>query len=165
LAPANESNLQQLLDVAEDHGLDALLKRVIDRLEHINPINPRLYEARLTLAQRQGKTEQVLEAAQNYVRCGGQDPEIYQLGALSAQTLGHKDQVKEFYKLIQHLDKDAKTTYGLEARRRLAALQAGTAPLAAPTPAVTDRPTSPAGSPSNKADARPPSSAAGSARR
>jgi len=165
LAPANESILDQLLEVAEDHGLEALLRRVIERLEHINPINPRLYEARMNLAQRQGKTAQVLEAAQNYVRCGGQDPEIYQMGALSAQTLGHKDQVKEFYKLIQHVDRDAKTTYGLEARRRLAALQANTATLATQFPAVTDRATSPSGNPSNKADARPQSSAAGSAPR
>jgi tetratricopeptide (TPR) repeat protein len=165
LSPANESTFYQLLEVAEGHNLEALLTRVIDRLEHINPINPRLYEARLNLAQRQGKTVQVLEAAQNYVRCGGQDPEIYQMGALSAQSLGRKDQVKEFYQLIQHVDKDAKTTYGLEARHRLAAFQASTATLAAQAPGATDRATSQSGSPSNKADARPPSSAAGSAPR
>ena len=117
--PAKEEYLDTLVQLARQNKFDAVEQSVIQRLEHLNPIHPRLYELKLDLAQRHDRMEEVLAAAENYIRCDGQDLELFQLGAQAAEKLGRKDKAREIYGCILKVDRDAKTAQGQAARRWL----------------------------------------------
>lgn len=124
-APAEDTWLDQLLSLSMTNHLDDLVQQVIVKLEKINPINPRLYEARIYLASRQGKTEQVLEATRHYIQCGGQDLDLYQRGIDAGRLLGLEDQSREIARLLLTLDRDGKSTYSQQAHKLLAPPNAG----------------------------------------
>lgn len=119
ISPADDSRLDQLISTAQDHHLDSILEDVAKRLEKINPVHPRLYEMQLYLAADQKQPERMMASAKRYILCGGQDLEMYQMGAEAALALKKNEQAKEFYQQIVRIDHDGKTTYSMEARKFL----------------------------------------------
>ncbi|MCL5270760.1 MAG: O-antigen ligase family protein [bacterium] len=116
--PADDAMLTQLIEVASRYRLDAVLMRVLDRLEQINPVSPMLWQARLRLDARLGRDREALRDAQRYRKLGGRDAADLWLGAEAARRLGETAPARELYQQVTA--GDAASTYAAEARRRLA---------------------------------------------
>lgn len=145
--PDKDQWLEQLVQVAAGNHFDKVLTRVIDRLEHINPIHPKLFEAKIELAKENGDLKGVLAAVDGYIRCDGQDLELYVAGAFAAEKLGLQDKARDIYSRIAKVDSQAKTPAGQAARKWLK----GPEPVAAATPAPA--PATPAPAPAAPAKA------------
>lgn len=162
-APADEQVLDQLYALASEHKQVDYLEKIAQRLEAINPIHPRLYEAQMALARQREQKSDVVSALRRYIQCGGQDLELYQIGAEAAQHLGRPEEAREIYQLILKVDRDGRTTYSTEAQKRLAGPVAA-APAPQPAGAAgasSDSLTSQSKIQSNKAGAPAPSPSAG----
>lgn len=142
--PEKDQWLDQLVQIARSTHNDKVLGRVVARLEHINPIHPKLFEAKAALAGEKGDQAGVLAAVENYIRCDGQDTELYLTGAKAAEKLGREEKAREIYTRIVKIDGQGKTPVGHEAREWLK-LPAVAAATPAPTPGPAKGAAAPAG--------------------
>ncbi len=90
--PNDSETLSMLLRQALDAGHDELLERTVRHLERMNPVDPRLYEVRMMLADRRTNPGEKVNAAIGYLRVGGMMPEFMEMGWRAAVELGREDE-------------------------------------------------------------------------
>jgi beta-xylosidase len=95
LNPSDDDLLQDLLDVALEHSLNDVLERTLRKMERINPIDPRLYAARVQLYDNRQEPELLLRAVVRYLRVGGRNPAVLQIGRETAQAQGDEEMLRQ----------------------------------------------------------------------
>ncbi len=124
--PADNQLADQILNLCYKQKLDDDLVRNLEHLRTINPVDAKIFGYRARLANRNGRHEEAAKNLALYQKFGGRNLETLWQGAESASVSGDTTGAQATYQLILQLDKDARTTYALQAKRQLASQSAAT---------------------------------------
>lgn len=91
IEPTNAAYLREALRVAVASRHDDLVQGTLAQLNAMNPIDPRLFKARLDLALRDGDTDAAARALDNYLTAGGDDATVLQQGLNALREQGREE--------------------------------------------------------------------------
>lgn len=95
LEPTNNEYLNKLLSVYLNRGFDEELQAVLSQLYDMNPVDPRIHEARLVQTVREGNPQALRQNLEAYLRTGGRNPMILKGAINFAEEKGLQAEVEQ----------------------------------------------------------------------